>query len=88
MGGWKTAHHMHEINVYRCLFFGMKCGTNGSCKPKKLTAACLPPQPVRQGGFRVGTRVIDRIRSGKLPAGAKTWPDEMSKQRRAKEAYG
>ncbi len=79
---------MHEINVYRGLFFCMKAGTNGSCKPKKLTAACLPPQPVRQGGSRVGSRVMDRIRSGKLPAGTKTWPDEWSKQRRVKEAYG
>ncbi len=43
MLGWKTAHHMHEINVYRGLFFCLKCGSYGSDKPKKLTAACSPP---------------------------------------------
>ena len=86
MGGLKTAHHTHEINVYRGLFYCKKCGAYGSDKPKKLTAACLPPPTADQGGSRHWSRAIDRIRSGKLPAGTKTWPDERSKQRRA--AYG
>ncbi len=74
--------------MYRGMFFCLKRGAYGSGKPKKLMAACLPPQPVGQGGSRDWSRAIDRIRSGKLPSGANTWPDERSKQRLAKEACG
>ena len=71
-GSLKTAHHTHEINVYRGMFYYLKCGAYGSDKPKKLTTPCLPPQPVGQGGFSWSS-AIDLICSGKLPSGAKAW---------------
>ena len=81
LGGLKTAHHTHDVNVFRGLFYCKKRGAYGSDTPKKLTAACLPPPTADQGGSRQWSRAIDRIRAGKLPVGTLTWPDERSSKR-------
>ncbi len=79
------AHHTHDVNVYRGLFYCKERGAHGSDTPKKLTVACLLPPTADQGGSMHWSRAIDRIRAGKLPAGALTWPDERSSKRLEKE---